>query len=205
MPSLADAFDMRPLGEITLGGRSYPVPPLTFGRFQKLLSQDFSALLRALGGDPDDEVPTPFNPAPLRDIATMLIPEIDPEVWEVCAKQEHAARVFLFFARGHDWSFLLDAIAFGQPLEPGEKMPTAGRMMAGLLALSQQSGIPVDELMDKRAEGVYHVGAGVKERNDMAAEAAGEAAGPASGPPPPGLGRREEVATILDLMEQAGG
>lgn len=45
---LIDAWSLEPLGVLRLGDREFPVPPLTLGRFQRLLGLDTEALTKGL-------------------------------------------------------------------------------------------------------------------------------------------------------------
>lgn len=45
---LIDAWSLEPLGVLRLGEREFPVPPLTLGRFQRLLCLDTEALTKGL-------------------------------------------------------------------------------------------------------------------------------------------------------------
>ena len=49
--SVADAWSLAPIGEVRLGARVVPVPPLTFGRFQRLLGSEPEKIAAALAGD----------------------------------------------------------------------------------------------------------------------------------------------------------
>ncbi len=49
--SVADAWSLAPIGELRLGERVVPVPPLTFGRFQRLLGAEPEKITAALAGD----------------------------------------------------------------------------------------------------------------------------------------------------------
>lgn len=49
--STAEAFDLRPIGSVDLGGVSYDIPPLTKGRFDRFLSFDMGQVMTlALAG-----------------------------------------------------------------------------------------------------------------------------------------------------------
>lgn len=195
---LARSFDLRPLGEIRLGGRTFPVPPLTFARFQSLLSTNAAELVAHYAWLPDEELP--FDPVPLTPLAVAVVPGLDAETWAEHATPQIAAMLFLLFAKGHDWQAISDAIGFGEPRKDGEKPPTQGLVMAGLLSLAQQSGTPVADLMELRVEGFYAIAAGVKARN----EAMREAQAPGRHEIPTGLGRREDGgAGLLAMMEEA--
>lgn len=62
----AHAFDLSPIGEVVLGGRHFPIPPLTLARFCRLLSFDMEALMQlaidCLGGDPATITSGPKSP-----------------------------------------------------------------------------------------------------------------------------------------------
>lgn len=199
---LARSFDLRPLGEVILGGRTFSVPPLTFGRFNALLATDTAALVSHYAGLPETEKgeEMPFDPGPLTPLVVAVVPGLDAETWRKHATPQDAAKLFLLFAKGHDWQMIADAIDFGKLPEKGERPPSKGLVMAGLLALAQQSGVSVAELMDVRVEGFYSIAEGVKARNEMTRATAE----PESREIPMGLGRREDGgAGLMAMMEAA--
>ena len=46
--TVADAWSLAPIGELRLGERVFPVPPLTFGRFQRLIGAEPEKIAAAL-------------------------------------------------------------------------------------------------------------------------------------------------------------
>lgn len=45
---VSEAWSLEPIGKVKLGPREHPVPPLTFGRFQRLLASEPQKILAAL-------------------------------------------------------------------------------------------------------------------------------------------------------------
>jgi hypothetical protein len=170
--SLSDAFDLRPLGEITLGGRSYPVPPLTFARFQKLLGMDHGAFVSRLVAIAETNG---ADLAGFLDLVMLVVPDMDRNDWMQYARPWNITDLILMLANGHDWQYIASAIDFGKPYEADDVQVGRPVVLAGLLTLSQQSGIAIDELMAKRVEGFYLIADGVKERNQQVQNGAGGA------------------------------
>lgn len=168
---LADAFDSRPLGTLTLGGREYAIPPLTFGRFQRLLGQDMARLVA--------EIPT-FAAEALTGTVAIVAPEIDPDDWKAHATEQTVARLFLMFAKGHDWPLISDAIDFGKEPEAGKKPPSPTELTSALLAFCRANpAYSIEDLLGMRLEGFYLLVAAQREMNERAAaEAKGDTSAP---------------------------
>lgn len=49
--TVADAWSLAPIAEVRLGEEVFPVPPLTFARFQRLLSADHQKVVAGLAGE----------------------------------------------------------------------------------------------------------------------------------------------------------
>lgn len=144
--SVADAWSLAPIGEVRLGARVVPVPPLTFGRFQRLLAADYGDISEKLVGR---------EAGALAAIAAIVVPGITEDEWREHASTVTVAHLFALFVTSHDWPMIADAIRFGEALDPGEVPPTMTQVTAGLLAVAKGSGETVERLTEMRIEGFY--------------------------------------------------
>lgn len=187
--TVADAWSLAPIGELRLGEKVFPVPPLTFARFQRLIGAEPQAFVSALV----DKVPTKTAAerlmaralrwtilyAPrltrylwklvdlfglgkqngrvpeLAGLVRICVPDVPEELWKTHGAPIDAVNLFLTFGRGHDWSLISDAIRLGEPLEPGETMPSQADFVGGLLAVAKATGYKVEELTEMRVDGFY--------------------------------------------------
>lgn len=196
--SLAAAFDTRPLGTLVLGGREFPVPPLTFGRFQRLLALDMGQLVVAI---PE------FAAEALVDVVKIVAPDIDLVAWREMATEPDVAKVFLMFAKGHDWQFIADSIEFGKTPDPSKRdAPTPTELTSALLSFCRANpAYSIESLLDMRLEGFYLLVAAQKEINE--ARAGGVASG--DGMAPDGVtvetASPERAAALTAMLDAAEG
>lgn len=144
--SVADAWSLAPIGNIRLGTRDVPIPPLTFSRFQRLLSLPTAELVRAM---------TTGDVAAAAPWAEVVLPGLSRAEWNDFATPATIGKLFLAFAKGHDWSYIGEAIRFGEPPDEGEEPPTPVMLAAGLLGMARASGYTITELTDMRLEGFH--------------------------------------------------
>ncbi len=193
---VVDAWSLEPIGSLKLGQGEYPVPPLTFARFQRLLGLDAPAFARAIAGG-DIRAAWPC--------VQVCVPSVPRQEWDDYATQKTVADLFLLFVRGHDWVFIGEAIRFGQPQAPGETMPSQNDVASGLLAVAKQSAHRIEDLLAMRVEGFYYVVEAIREEADRKAAAVREALGEVEGPLP-GMAYEAAVpSSLLDLMSRAEG
>ncbi len=131
---------------MTLGGRDHPVPPLSLGRFQRLLGLDHSAFTTALAGG-DTAAAWPF--------VAVCCPGVTRGEWEEWGGQREVAQLFLLFVEAHDWTAIGEAIRFGEPMEDGETLPTRTEITAGLLSIAKATGYTIEALHSMRVDGFY--------------------------------------------------
>jgi len=225
---------------IELGGREFPVPPLTLGRFQRLLELDTRAIVERLLAEQavaGGVIVRAFNrvlrwsilhaprmkrplwwlvrvfgigrgmrrasgAAPL--VAT-VIPGITVATWREHGSLAELMRLFTLYVEAHDWTFISESIRFGEPLAPGEIIPTPTDVTAGLIAVSREAGYTIEGLTSMRVEGFYRLVDGLRSR--VAAPEPGNVTEPfgASGLPE-GMVREHEVpAGLKDLLDRATG
>jgi len=182
--SVADAWSLAPIGELRLGERVVPVPPLTFGRFQRLLAVDHGDVAAKL---------VSRDAAALAPLAAIVVPGITEAEWRENASTVTVAHLFALFATGHDWPMIGEAIRFGEAQEPGEEPPTMTQVVAGLLAVAKGSGETVERLTEMRVEGFYLIVDAL--RGQPPAETSDD---PAFQFQPPG-----ESTPLLDLLKKA--
>ena len=231
---VTSAWALTPIASITLGGRAIPVPPLTLGRFQRLLDADTATLARqAVAGEPP-RLPLlgrvlrralrfavlrapwakrplwwlvnrlPVEPkrssvAVLAPIAAIVLPGVTEEEWAQHARQADFLRLFLAFAQAHDWPFISEQIRFGEPLEPGERVPSANEVTSGLLAVAKQTGYTMEGLTEMRLDGFYRLVASLREDAERAAP-------PTQPGVLPGVEFEQGIpAGLADLMARAKG
>lgn len=153
--AVADAWSLAPIGEVRLGDRVVPVPPLTFGRFQRLLGvSHVEATERLVARDA----------SALAEIAAIVVPGITEAEWREHASTVTALHLFSLFVGAHDWSFIADAIRLGEPVEDGEEIPTLPQVVAGLIAVAKGSGETVERLVEMRVDGFYLLVEALRER-----------------------------------------
>lgn len=143
---VVESWSLEPIGHVQIGPGEFPVPPLTFGRFQRLLALDAAALMRGLV-DGDAEAAWPW--------VEVVLPGLPRDRWVAFCTPKLVADLFLMFGKSHDWAFVGDAIRFGEPMEPGEQAPGMVEITAAMLAMAQKSGYKVQDLFDLRLEAFY--------------------------------------------------
>ena len=188
---VADAWALEPIGSLRLGERDYAIPPLTFARFQRLLGLDAPGLVQGMAGG-DIAAAWPW--------AEVCMPGITRAEWEEHATKATVALAVLAFAKAHDWEFIGEAIRFGEPQEPGEKLPTQIDVTSGLLAVAKQSGHRIEDLLAMRPEGFYLIVESIRQQTEDARPRETNAT------MPPGIGVEtdpEAVAKMNALLEGA--
>jgi hypothetical protein len=189
--SVADAWSLEPIGTIKLGGREHLVPPLTFGRFQRLIASDMAGITAALTAVVKVRPPTLIErgmtrllrwsvlrrPAvtaylwrvverfglgkrmrPIPGIAPwvrLCVPTVTEAEWREHGDQRLFSQLFLMFVKAHDWSFIGDALRFGEPVEGGEVLPSKTQVTAGLLAIAKRAGYTIEALHAMHVDGFY--------------------------------------------------
>jgi len=144
--TVADAWSLAPIGELRLGDRLVPVPPLTFGRFQRLIGSDHSEAVAKLAA---------HDAAAFADLACIVVPGITAAEWRENASTMTALHLFTLFVGAHDWPLIADAIRLGEPVEPGEEMPTLAQVTGGLVAVGKATGYTIEGLTEMRVDGFY--------------------------------------------------
>lgn len=144
--TVADAWSLAPIGELRLGERVFPVPPLTFGRFQRLIGADHSGATARL---------MEHDAAGFAEVAAIVVPGITEADWREHASTMTALHLFALFAEAHDWKFIADAIRLGEPLEEGEEIPSLTQVTAGLVAVGKATGYTIEGLTGMRVDGFY--------------------------------------------------
>lgn len=144
--TVADAWSLVPIGELRLGERVFPVPPLTFARFQRLLTVDHAAATAQLAA---------HDAAAFAEIAAIVVPGITEADWRECASTLTALHLFALFVGAHDWTLIAEAIRLGEPVEPGESIPTLQQITAGLIAVGKATGYTIEALTAMRVDGFY--------------------------------------------------
>lgn len=185
---VADAWSLDPIGELRLGDRLVPVPPLTFGRFQRLLALPSSEFIRAMAtGDVAAAFPW----------AEVVIPGLSRTEWEGGATAATIGKLFMLFTRGHDWAFIGDAIRFGEPADADEEMPTIVTLAAGLLAIARASGHRIGDLVEMRLEGFHLLVETLRRERES-----GEEQVPQGGIPE-GFGYAPDASGLLEKLKAA--
>lgn len=205
--SSADAFDLRPIGTLRLGGVEYEVPPLTFGRFMQLLSFDMPQVMAAVGEivrpDLDDveSLREPGTVASLAEVVEILVPGLPRAVWAEHAALVDVACLFTIMGRQHDWRFIADAIDFGKPAPVSERQ---ARVEEGLLAFVQLfPGHTIEEMFGLRVEGFYRTMQAALERSKAAEQRPEFEAGAPREEVIPAEKNPEAVANLQALMAEA--
>lgn len=144
--TVADAWSLAPIGELRLGERVFPVPPLTFARFQRLIGADHTAATARL---------VEHDAAAFAQIATIVVPGITEADWREFASTKTALYLFALFVEAHDWKLIADAIRLGEPEEPGEDIPTLKQITAGLVAIGKATSYTIEALTAMRVDGFY--------------------------------------------------
>ena len=163
--AVADAWSLEPIGELRLGERVFPVPPLTFARFQRLLGIDHAAIVAAMTGG---------GLAGAWPAVEACVPGVPRDLWEEEAMPPDVASLFLVFVKGHDWAFISDAIRFGEPPEPGEKPSTRAEVVGGLIAIARATGYTIEALNAMRVEGFYMLVEALRAEKERNANPEGE-------------------------------
>jgi hypothetical protein len=172
---VADAWSLDPIGELRLGDRLVPVPPLTFGRFQRLLALPSSEFIRAMAtGDVAAAFPW----------AEVVIPGLSRTEWEGGATAATIGKLFMLFTRGHDWAFIGDAIRFVT-------------RAAGLLAIARASGHRIGDLVEMRLEGFHLLVETLRRERES-----GEEQVPQGGIPE-GFGYAPDASGLLEKLKAA--
>lgn len=188
--SVAESWSLEPIGSLRLGTVDYPIPPLTFARFQRLLGLDAAVFAQAM---------TAGDVAAAWPWVDVCLPGVTRVEWEEHGTREQIARVFLMFVNGHDWEFIGESIRFGEPPAPGEAMPSQVDVASGLLAVARHSAHRIEDLLAMRVEGFYLLVEAIRQENDRQAE-------PEMVGPPPGIEMSSTIpGSLLDLMAQAEG
>lgn len=158
---LDEAFSPRPLGSIRLGEETHSIPPLTFGRWMRLLACDLAALQTALLAPPREGQSLPTLPpvesfAPL---AAAVIPTVTEAAWREHATIVTWADAYLALYNGHDWAWIADACgideAAGGPEAAREKAGAQEVMVSHLAFCGLVPGYTPERLLDTRLEGYF--------------------------------------------------
>jgi hypothetical protein len=231
--SLKAAFDLEPVLELRIGPwlqkRTYRVPPLTFGRFDELTRQlgllpQLRASLLAAAEKLKDIPSGPLSRAamnsfvgrhlmlfPVSDffpLAKAVVPGLKEKDWAQASLFD-LNDLFLFFARTHDWSFIAEAMGFGQPRE--NACATDEEAYAALLGMAIETGQDLSYLLNLRVEAFFTTVVSLRLRHELLAEAREEVEHEAegwTGPRPadqvlPFVKDPEKAANLQRLMEEA--
>lgn len=144
--TVADAWSLAPIGELRLGEKVFPVPPLTFARFQRLIGADHTAATARL---------VEHDAAAFAEIAAIVVPGITEADWREFASTKTALYLFALFVDAHDWKLISDAIRLGEPAEPGEDIPTLQQITAGLVSIGKATSYTIEALTEMRVDGFY--------------------------------------------------
>lgn len=144
--TVADAWSLAPIGELRLGEKVIPVPPLTFARFQRLIGADHTAATARL---------VEHDAAAFAEIAAIVVPGITEADWREFASTKTALYLFALFVDAHDWKLISDAIRLGEPAEPGEDIPTLQQITAGLVSIGKATSYTIEALTEMRVDGFY--------------------------------------------------
>lgn len=186
-----DAWGLDPIGTLKLGDREHPVPPLTLGRFQRLLQSEPQKLAAALIDGAKPKPPTLAERGMARLLrwsvlrrpwltrwlwkvveafglgrrtwavpaaapwVRLCVPSVSVEEWAAHGDQRKLAALFVMFAKAHDWELVGEALRFGEPLDPGEVLPTKTEIAAGLLAVAKATNYTIEDLSAMRVDGFY--------------------------------------------------
>ena len=184
--TVADAWSLAPVGELRLGDRLVPVPPLSFGRFQRLIAVGHTQAAAKLAE---------HDAAAFDEIAAIVVPGITAAEWREHASTKTALYLFAAFVEAHDWPLIAEAIRLGEPADPGEGVPTLKQVTAGLVAIGKATGYTIEALTEMRVDGFY-----------LLIDALREQGGPQEGGELP-LGVEYDDQTggskLLDLLNQA--
>lgn len=222
MLALQDAFDLTATCDVEMGGRTYTVPPLTFGRFQKALAvgiPDLPEALKRLTPGPERTIESFEDLAKqmldvghehFTAIACAVIPGLKPAVWKEHGDLLKVIVLFDFLKREHDWSYISQTLGFKKHAEK-EPGPNPEEFTAVLLVLAHELGCRLPELLELRLEGFYMSVDAVKTRQRIREEAREKAEHEAegwTGPRPideviKPVRDPEHAARIAKLVEEA--
>lgn len=150
-------FDMTPRLELTLGPKTYSVPPLTFGRWQRLVYAFLGAdLVSAVNGARSGEIAVAVRDS-LAEAAAAVVPGLSPTEWKEHGKEAAIVALFDFFRDTHHWTFLKAMTGFGAQKEDTPRdatPPGAADLFDSLLVVSRETGDGVADLLETRVEGV---------------------------------------------------
>lgn len=216
---LIDAWSLEPLGVFRLGGADFPVPPLTLGRFQRLLGFDTEALVKGLLAEYKATPPRSvrglrylirqtilrglpgrrflwwlvdrfgvghrlYRATSAADAVSLVVPGVTPSLWREHGSQAEFSRLFLLFAEGHEWSYVADAIRFGEPVGDDEVLPDQDDITEGLIAVAKETGHTVEQLASMRLEGFYRLVAALRSKAEAQEAAHARSLHPEGGPLP---------------------
>lgn len=170
--TLEDDFSLEPIGEIVLGPRRIPVPPLTRGRFLKLLSfpQDelrrrvVQAVTDAKTSDPLQEGRAAAEA--LAPVVLAMVPGLTREAWEERGTLWYVLELMLIFKHGHDWQMIGNSIEAGiiAAEEEGRSDPVSEE--SALQLYTKLFGGTIPELQATRIEGFWRLMNGALEGLD---------------------------------------
>lgn len=185
---VVESWSLEPIGRVQIGPDEYPVPPLTFGRFQRLLSLDAAGLMRGMAGG-DAVAAWPW--------IEVCLPGVTRNRWEAFCTEKLVADLFVMFGKAHDWAFVSDAIRFGEPVAADEPQVGLVEITAAMLAMAQKSGHKVQDLFELRLEAFYLIVESLR-------QGAAQAEEPAT--LPPGIAVEDGDATgLLEKLRAAEG
>lgn len=162
--SLREAFALEPALEVVIGGKSYTVPPLTFGRLDELLkaqrdtdlaalkNDDFVSRIKDGSAEAIGRALAYFPTEAFAPSAVAVVPGMTKEIWEKDGTPFIFLELLRFFAAAHDWSYIAESM-FGKT---GEKSTASNLdMQTAILLIARELGCRIDEPLGFRAEGFF--------------------------------------------------
>lgn len=162
--SYGSAFSLEPVLTLKIAGRDHTVPPLTFGRFQGLLTAM--------------RVPPDFTADAWYPIVQEAVPGLRADLWAAeCPEPRDVARVgavlLRFFLEAHDWDFIWDALGWGRKTTVAQQESeavTQSEFLAAAAMVARAHGMTLPDVLSMRVEGYFVLVMALKAQNDKAKE-----------------------------------
>lgn len=146
--------------------RSFPVPPLTLGRFLDLMSSDWQALAHGLlasdlVGAGSAQLAeflgrqlAGIDHRAFGQLVVAVVPGLTREEWDADGDVVSAFRLFNYIANVHDWKLIGRAIGWG---DEDEETPSRATVAHALVRMSSTTGYTVESLLSTRIEGFFYL------------------------------------------------
>ena len=163
--SIREAFALEPVLPVEVGGRSYAVPPLTFGRLDELVKAqratdlssfvagDFVAQIKDGSPESVGRALAHFPTEAFAPSAAAVIPGMTAAEWERNGTPFVFFELLKFFVDVHDWPYIYESMFSKSDVESSRASDVD--LQTAILLMARELGCAIHEPLEFRAEGFF--------------------------------------------------